>query len=98
MERPLGKVLLGFKQGCNKAYRRVMSAAVVQQQTEQQQTEWGQTNEQQPAGLRGRQDRRHGLLFEPSFNDRLLLREGQLERWLAYADEGRIGSTGKNLS
>ena len=36
MEKPLGKVLLGFKQGCNKAYRELVpSVAVVQQQTQQ---------------------------------------------------------------
>ena len=28
LELPLGKVLLGFKQGCNKAYREVLSVAV----------------------------------------------------------------------
>ena len=34
MERPLGKVLLGFKQGCNKAFRELVpSVAVLQQQT-----------------------------------------------------------------
>ncbi len=65
MERPLGKVLLGFKQGCNKAFREVQSAAVVQRQTEQN-------------------DRSHGLLFAQGYNDKLLLRQGQLERWKEY--------------
>jgi hypothetical protein len=63
----LGKVLLGFKQGCNKAYRELVpSVAVIQQHT-------------------GRgEDRRHGLLFAPGYNDKLLLRQGQLQRWLDY--------------
>ena len=73
LERPLGKILLGFKQGCNKAYRElapnVRSVAVLQQRTGQQQ-----------AGY----DRYHGLLFAPGFNDKLLLRQGQLQRWLDY--------------
>ena len=73
IEKPLGKVLLGFKQGCNKAFRALVpSVAVLQQQTGQQQTGQAKT------------DRKHGLLFEPSFNDKLLLREGQLKRWNDY--------------
>ena len=59
LERSLGSVLLGFKQGCNKAFREVLSVAVVRQQTEPN-------------------DRTHGLLFTPGFNDKLLLRQGQL--------------------
>ena len=35
-------------------------------------------------------DRKHGLLFAPNYNDRLLRREGQLERWQHYiADNPR---------
>jgi hypothetical protein len=35
-------------------------------------------------------DREHGLLFASGYNDRLLLRAGQLERWLHYlADNPR---------
>ena len=71
MEKPMGKALLGFKQGCNKAYRElfpwVQSVAVIQQQTG-----------------RPRDDRAHGLLFAPGYNDKLLLRQGQLQRWLDY--------------
>ena len=71
IEKPLGKVLLGFKQGCNKAFRELVpsvpSVAVSQQQTG-----------------RAKTDRKHGLLFEPSFNDKLLLREGQMKHWNDY--------------
>ena len=36
------------------------------------------------------EDRTHGLLFARGFNDKLLLREGQLQRWLDYlADNPR---------
>ena len=71
IEKPLGKVLLGFKQGCNKAFRELVPSvpfvAVSQQQTG-----------------RAKTDRKHGLLFEPSFNDKLLLREGQMKHWNDY--------------
>ncbi len=71
LDRPLGKVLLGFKQGCNKAFRALVpSVAVLQQQTQQQQT--------------GHYDRKHGLLFEPNYNDKVLLQAGQLKRWNEY--------------
>lgn len=71
IDKPLGKVLLGFKQGCNKAFRAlvpsVASVAVLQQQTGQK-----------------KEDRKHGLLFEPSYNDKLLLQKDQLKRWNDY--------------
>lgn len=67
MEKPLGKVLLGFKQACNKAFREVMAAEFV-------------AVAQQHAG----QARENGLLFAKGYNDQILLRDGQLERWLNY--------------
>ena len=92
IEKPLGKVLLGFKQGCNKAYRRLFPSAsspsapssvpsvpyvaVLQQQTKQM--------------ARQKEDRKHGLLFERSYNDKLLVHAGQLQRWYDYlADNPR---------
>lgn len=33
------------------------------------------------------EDRTHGLLFAPGYNDRLLLRSGQLDRWKTYLHE-----------
>lgn len=67
MEKALGKVLLGVKQACNKAFREVMPKEVV-------------AEAQQHAG----QSRENGLLFAKGFNDQILLRNGQLERWLIY--------------
>lgn len=84
LPKPLGKVLLGLKQGCNKAYRElfpgllpnttaaVPSAAVPSVAVLQQQTK--------PASS----DRTHGLLFARGYNDKLLLRQGQLQSWLEY--------------
>ena len=92
MEQHLGQAIKGFKTGCNKAYRRIVlgqvpfvtniqSVATRSQQTGQPQ----QTGQQRP-----KDDRRHGLLFARGYNDRLLLREGQLDTWLHYlADNPR---------
>jgi len=83
LEKPLGMALRGFKQKCNQHYRElvlgerekpVLSVALATQQT-------GQTP--QKKDRRG-EDRTHGLLFARGYNDKLLLREGQLERWLNY--------------
>ena len=67
MEKPLGKVLLGVKQACNKAFREVMPEEMVAL-----------------AQQHAKQARENGLLFAKGFNDQILLREGQLERWLNY--------------
>ena len=75
MEKPLGMALRGFKQSCNRHYRELVlgvpSVALPTQQT----------------GRRPNHDRNHGLLFAPGFNDKLLLRQGQLQRWLDYLRE-----------
>ena len=97
-----GKVILGFKQGCNKAYREMTGAtvglaAVVQQQTGRQQTEQQQTRRLQaehqtehPQPSQRHTGHEKGFLFERSYNDKLLLREGQLQRWMDYlADNPR---------
>ena len=98
MEKPLGKVILGFKQGCNKDYRRLLgmpSVAVLQQQTGLQQTGQQQTGLQQTGrqqtGWQQRkprtEERKHGLLFEPNYNDKVLMRAGQLETWKHYLND-----------
>lgn len=86
MEKPLGMALRGFKQSCNKHYRElvlgvspVQFVALPTQQT-------------QPAPHKDRrgEDRTHGILFARGYNDKLLLRAGQLETWLRYlADNPR---------
>ena len=92
MEQPLGMALRGFKQSCNRHYRElilgippapsappvppVASVALTTQQTERR-------------DRRG-EDRTHGMLFARGYNDRLLLRSGQLDTWLNYlADNPR---------
>ena len=67
MEKPLGKVLLGVKQACNRAFREVMPEGVVA-----------------VAQQHAQRERKNGLLFAKGFNDQILLRDGQLERWRNY--------------
>lgn len=103
MQQHLGQIISGFKSGCNKDYREIilgkepspvgLDVAMPQaaQQAPAQNTDQTMPN----APLRKRPpreayDREHGLLFESGYNDKLLLREGQLERWLNYlADNPR---------
>lgn len=84
MEEPLGMALRGFKQKCNQHYRElilgVSSVALSAQQTRQAQQTGRPTQKKDRRG----EDRTHGLLFARGFNDKLLLREGQLQRWLDY--------------
>ena len=80
MDSHLGIVLKGFKTGCNKEYRRLMvgcvspvgCVATMLRHTGQQEKHTGHEK---------------GLLFERNYNDRLLLREGQLQRWIDYLDD-----------
>lgn len=85
IEKPLGKVLLGFKQGCNKAYRElftsVPSVAVLPSFVQSVAVTTATNTTQQ---TRPKDDLTHGLLFSRGYNDKLLLREGQLQRWLQY--------------
>ena len=86
MGKPLGMALRGFKQSCNRHYRELVlgippvasvpSVALPTQQTQQA----------KPSSRRG-EDRTHGLLFSRGYNDRLLLRAGQLDAWLNYLSD-----------
>ena len=80
MEQHLGQAIKGFKTGCNKAYRRIVLGQVHVPSV----ATWSQQTK------RPKDDRRHGLLFARGYNDRLLLREGQLDTWMRYlADNPR---------
>lgn len=94
MERDLSRIIRGFKTGCNRAYRELFpqpsivppipSVATKSQQTKPQSPVPSVATESQQTHLRPKQDRYHGLLFAPGYNDKLLLRQGQLQRWLDY--------------
>lgn len=82
MERDLSRIIRGFKTGCNRHYRRLFpNVQYVATQSQQTGRQGQQTGRQ---GLRPAEDRTHGLLFARGFNDKLLLRQGQLQRWLDY--------------
>ena len=98
MEQHLGQAIKGFKTGCNKAYRRIVLGQIPSQVPSHIPSQvpshvpspvpsvatWSQQTR------RPKDDRRHGLLFARGYNDRLLLREGQLDTWLRYlADNPR---------
>ena len=82
MERPLGMLLRGFKQSCNRHYRELVfgitppvpSVALSTQQTRLKQD-------------RRNEDRSHGMLFARGYNDKLLQHEGQLEKWVHYLND-----------
>ncbi len=84
MEKPLGILLRGFKQSCNRHYRELVlgitpvpSVALATQQTQPLRPKQDRRNE----------DRSHGMLFARGYNDKLLLREGQLETWVRYLND-----------
>lgn len=78
MEKDLSRVIRGFKTGCNRAYRElVLGVTYVATQSQR-------TKPSAPTNPRPKEDRTHGFLFARGFNDKILLREGQLERWINY--------------
>ena len=85
MGKPLGLLLRGFKQSCNRHYRELVlgiaqpvpSVALSTQQTRQAPVKKNRRNE----------DRSLGMLFARGYNDKLLLREGQLETWIHYLND-----------
>jgi REP element-mobilizing transposase RayT len=82
MGQPLGKVINGFKVGCNRAYRELGGVAALQQHTEHT------SGQEMPGEKEGRPAwRDHGLLFSPGFNDKILWRKGELEAWQNYLND-----------
>lgn len=95
LKQPVGNIILGFKQGCNKDYKRLMgvqSVAVIQQPTgpEAMGKPTGQLSAGPSAAHRtGKigEGREQGMLFEKGFHDRILLRERQLKRMIDYVHD-----------
>lgn len=96
MECHLGMAIKGFKTGCNKAYRQIIlglpsvppvqsvPSVATRSQPTIPQTQPTTPQSQPTTPQRPPYDRNHGLLFAPGYNDKLLLRAGQLEVWKAY--------------
>ena len=90
MEKDLSRIIRGFKTGCHRAYRElfpsVAGTPVPSLATESQPTQLPpqlQKPESQPPRPRDSHPA-HGFLFAPGYNDKLLLRQGQLQCWLDY--------------
>lgn len=93
MEKPLGMALRGFKQSCNKHFRSIILKKEVPPVPAKSPSVAPVPSVQSvalptqltiPPPQRPPYDRNHGLLFAPGYNDKLLLRAGQLEVWKAY--------------
>ena len=95
----LGRVINGFKSGCNKGYRKFfLPQSGEQRNTQQPQSGTllnpSQSLHVQPAGsvewsvsqrqTNPKRDRSHGLLFETGYHDRVLSGKGQLQRMIDY--------------
>ena len=78
MEMHLGIALRGFKQSCNQHYRElVLGISPTIKKTNQRVEQHDRRGE----------DRSHGILFARGYNDKLLLRSGQLDTWLLYLED-----------
>lgn len=93
MAQHLGKVIKGFKTGCNKAYRELVlglpanGAATRLQQSQPSSSSLppvchaATTLQQHP---HPKDDRTHGYLWSRGYNDHILSGNGELQRWLNY--------------
>ena len=99
MEKDLSRIIRGFKTGCNRHFRALYPAAApsasLAPSSPSSPSSSSSSSSPVPSVATQSQptrpeDRTHGLLFARGFNDKLLLREGQLQRWLDYlADNPR---------
>ena len=84
MEEHLGTVIKGFKTGCNKEYRQLVGYVATMSPVGYVATMSQHTQQPRHTG------HEQGLLFERGYNDRILLQDGQLQRWIDYlADNPR---------
>jgi len=96
LDRQLGYILRGFKQSCNKHYRELVlgqlpavpSVALPTVPSVALPTVPSVALPTQPTAPakkdRRGEDRTHGMLFARGYNDKILLRDGQLDNWLHY--------------
>lgn len=79
----LGDVIKGFKTGCNKAFRELDEVGCVAAGSGCVATLLQHTKQE----AQRHTGHEHGFLFERGYNDRILLREGQLQRWIDYLSD-----------
>ena len=82
MDKPLGKVVIGFKTGCNKAFRELLPKVLVRDKRQSRAAAM-----QQQTQLLAAVPRATGYLWAKGYNDRILQFEGQMERWLRYLQD-----------
>ena len=87
----LGKVISGFKAGCNRLFRSIVlhetpegTPARVPYAFAEQKPAHTMLS---PAPSQQRPPTRTSLLWETGYNDRILHRKGQLQRWYAYLND-----------
>jgi hypothetical protein len=89
--RSYRELVLGVSFVATQSQQTGLGAQQTGQTTQQTEQETGLATQEtvQPAQRKDRrgEDRTHGLLFARGFNDKLLLREGQLQRWLDYLQD-----------
>jgi len=88
MEVPLGRVVNGFKVGCNRAYRQWLDGGLSGGLSGGS-PQCGEQQDRGPADRRAAdigaaRDRSHGFLFETGYHDRILSGRGQLQRMIDY--------------
>ena len=85
MDKDLNRIIRGFKTGCHRAYRELFpSVSSVPSVAPLVSSVPSVATESQPTKQPRSSHPTHGFLFAPGFNDKLLLRQGQLQRWLDY--------------
>ena len=94
MEVDLSRIIRGFKTGCNRHYRELFPNLVPAPSvpsepspsvpSEPSPSVQSVVTESRQTTKMPHKNSPHGLLFAHGFNDKLLLREGQLRRWLDY--------------
>lgn len=105
MAQHLGKVIKGFKTGCNKAYRELVlglpanGAATRLQQSQPSSSSLppvchaATTLQQHP---HPKDDRTHGYLWSRGYNAHILSGKGELQRWVTYLHENPLRLTIKH--
>ena len=100
LPKPLGLIIRGFVQGCNKEYRRLVEPATCAASPSAATPSGASPSTASPSGAsrlgasqlgaspfqgEGKPGiRGNGILFEHGFNDKVLSRQGQLDIWLNY--------------
>lgn len=110
MAQHLGKVIKGFKTGCNKAYRELVlgrpsveTATRLQQSQPTSSQQWAvsyaatslqQSSMPSPQG-NPKDGEIHGFLFSRGYNDHILSGNGELQRWINYLRDNPLRLTVK---